>query len=67
MNTQTILELRADLIVIKLGNGNILTIKADIAECMNEYFTSVLTTHNNSLEKKISLRVRKSKIITTTS
>ena len=35
-----------DLIVIKLDNGDTLTNKADIAECMNEYFASVFTTEN---------------------
>ena len=35
-----------DLIVIKLDNGNVLTNKDDIAECMNEYFVSVFTAEN---------------------
>ena len=35
-----------DLIVIKLDNGNVLTNKDDIAECMNEYFASVFTAEN---------------------
>ena len=35
-----------DLIVIKLDNGNVLTNKGDIAECMNEYFASVFTAEN---------------------
>lgn len=35
-----------DLIVIKLDNDNVLTNKDDIAESMNEYFSSVFTAEN---------------------